>query len=89
MCQALVAYIDPGSGSILLQVILAALIGSISLCYRRIARLAGAVFRLRESREPPAAGSDETISSAAYMSPSCPAATPAATPADDPAARAS
>jgi hypothetical protein len=53
--SSLLGYIDPGSGSILLQVILAALLGSLTLLHRQVLRLVRAVFR----RNPPAGDSPE------------------------------
>ena len=48
------AYIDPFSGSILLQVIVAGVIGSIAFFRRALWRAGRAVFRIKASEKPDA-----------------------------------
>ena len=48
---ALLAYIDPLSGAILLQVIIAAFVGCVAFCRRSIGRVIGRMFGRKQSEE--------------------------------------
>jgi hypothetical protein len=52
-CSLLLAYIDPMSGTILLQVILGGLLGGLALFRRQVARLLGWVGGRRPAAESP------------------------------------